>query len=265
MRKLFIAVCCICFINQLKAQDITGSWVGEISVGGTHLHLIFNIKKASDTSFISTIDCPEQKITGLACSSTYLKGDSLFVGIAIIKGGFTGVWNRKDSIGGVYKQGGGKIAMGLKRKTEAEIADLSKDPVRAQTPKKPYGYFSEDVEYDNADKSLHYGATFTRPDNSGKYPAVIIISGSGTQDRDGTMLGHKPYWVLADYLTKNGIAVLRVDDRGAGKSSLGADINSKTSLDFSYDVDASLNYLETRPDVDKKHLGLDSPDGGSEA
>src|SRR6202012_2727913 len=91
----------------------------------------------------------------------------------------------------------------------------------------------------------------------GKYPAVIIISGSGTQDRDGTMMkGHKPYMVLADYLTKNGIAVLRVDDRGAGKSSLGDSINYKTSLDFSYDVEASLNYLETRPDVDKKHLGL---------
>ena len=144
----------------------------------------------------------------------------------------------------------------MKRITEAEKAEQAKDPVRPQTPKPPFSYVSDSVEYDNADKSLHYGATFTRPKGEGKYPAVIIISGSGTQDRDGTIFGHKVYWVLADYLTKNGIAVLRVDDRGAGKSSLGKDINSATSLDFSHDVEASLNYLETRPDVDKKHLGL---------
>jgi pimeloyl-ACP methyl ester carboxylesterase len=153
-------------------------------------------------------------------------------------------------------QGGGKISFNVKRITDAEKLGLSKDPVRSQTPKRPYGYYSEDVEYDNADKSLHYGATFTRPDGAGKYPAVIIISGSGTQDRNGSMFGHKPYWVLADYLTRNGIAVLRVDDRGAGKSSIGPEINNKTSLDFSYDVEASLNYLETRGDVNKKHIGL---------
>jgi pimeloyl-ACP methyl ester carboxylesterase len=112
------------------------------------------------------------------------------------------------------------------------------------------------VEYDNADKSVHYGATFTRPNGDGKYPAVIIISGSGTQDRDGTILGHKLYWVLADFLTKNGIAVLRVDDRGTGKSTLGNNFANVTSLDFSYDVEASLNYLETRAEVNKKHVGL---------
>jgi pimeloyl-ACP methyl ester carboxylesterase len=256
MKKLIIAFCCIGSLTQLKAQDITGSWAGTIAAGGTQLHLIFNIKKATDTSYFATADCPEQKISGLVCSSFYLKNDSVFIGIAAVKGSYRGVWDQKDSISGTYKQGGGSIGMGIKRKSEAEIAALSSVPARPQTPKKPYGYYSEDVEYDNADKSLHYGATFTRPDGSGKYPTVIIISGSGTQDRNGTMMGHQPYWVLADYLTKNGIAVLRVDDRGAGKSSIGDSINSKTSLDFSYDVETSLNYLETRADVDKKHIGL---------
>ncbi len=174
-----------------------------------------------------------------------------------LNGGYTGVWDGKDGISGIFKQGPGKININLKRISEAENKALATDPVRPQTPKPPFPYYSEDVEYDNASKSMHYGATFTRPNREGKYPAVIIISGSGTQDRDGTMMkGHKPYMVLADYLTRRGIAVLRVDDRGAGKSSLGDSINSKTSLDFSYDVEASLNYLETRSDVDKKHLGL---------
>jgi len=230
--------------------------MGVIPAGGIKLHLVFNIKKTSDTSYSSTLDSPDQKAFGIACNSTYTKKDSLFIGIATIGGGYKGVWDGKDSISGTFKQGGGKFGVGLKRMTGAEKTSLTKDPVRPQTPKAPFGYYSEDVEYDNADKSLHYGATFTRPNGNSKYPAAIIISGSGTQDRNGTMLGHQPYWVLADYLTKNGIAVLRVDDRGAGKSSLGDDINNKTSLDFSYDVEASLNYLETRADVDKKHLGL---------
>ena len=256
MKKLLIAALAFCFAGQLKAQDVSGSWVGAISVGGVKLHLVFNIKKTSDTSYTSTFDSPDQKAFGITCSSTFVKKDSLFIGIAIIKGGYKGVWTGKDSISGIFSQGPGKLPLSLKKISDAEKASLSADKIRPQTPKQPYGYHSEEVEYDNADKSLHYGATFTRPDGDGKYPAVIIISGSGTQDRNGTMMGHQPYWVLADYLTKNGIAVLRVDDRGAGKSSLGTDINNKTSLHFSYDVEASLNYLETRPDVDKKHLGL---------
>lgn len=242
---------------SLKAQDISGIWVGSIPRGGVSLHLIFNIKKSADTGYVATFDCPEQKISGLACGNARLKGDSVFINMLFIKGGYSGLWDGKDVMNGIFKQGPGKIPLPLKRITEAEKVALSTDPIRPQTPKPPFPYYSEDVEYDNASKSLHYGATFTRPKGDGKYPAVIIISGSGTQDRDGTMFkGHKPYMVLADYLTRNGIAVLRVDDRGAGKSSMGDSINYKTSLDFSYDVESSLNYLETRPDVDRKHLGL---------
>jgi alpha-beta hydrolase superfamily lysophospholipase len=255
MKKLMICFFALLTIGQLKAQDITGSWQGSIAVGSVNLHLVFNFSKAGDT-YTSTVDSPDQKAYGIACSKTTVIKDSIFIEIAVIGGGYKGLWDNKDGITGAYKQGGGQTALNLKRITAAEKATLSMDPVRPQTPKPPFGYVSEDVEYDNADKSLHYGATFTRPKGNGKYPAVIIISGSGTQDRNGTVFGHKLYWVLADYLTKNGIAVLRVDDRGAGKSSLGSDFKNATSMDFSYDVEASLNYLETRPDVNKKQLGL---------
>jgi len=257
MKKIFIASFLAITAVQLKAQDIAGSWVGSITVGGTNLHLVFNIKKVADTSYISTFDSPDQKAFGIKCENTFLKKDSLFIKCAVLNGGYTGVWDGKDGISGTFKQGPGKLSINLKRISEAENKALATDPVRPQTPKPPFPYYSEDVEYDNANKNLHYGATFTRPNGDGKYPAVIIISGSGTQDRDGTMMkGHKPYMVLADYLSRNGIAVLRVDDRGAGKSSLGDSINYKTSLDFSYDVETSLNYLETRHDVNTKHLGL---------
>ncbi len=264
MKKLFIAVLTICYINQLKAQDITGSWLGGLPVHGITLHLVFNIKKPSDTGYTATFDSPDQKAFGIACNTFYFKKDSVAIGVIAIAGGYNGHWDGRDSISGTFKQGSRSFPIGLKRITDAQKAALSQNVVRAQTPKAPYGYYSEDVEYDNANKSLHYGATFTRPNGDDKYPAVIIISGSGTQDRNGTMLGHQPYWVLADYLTKNGIAVLRVDDRGAGKSSLGPDINNRTSLDFSYDVESSLNYLESRVDVDKKHLGLIGHSEGGE-
>jgi uncharacterized protein len=263
MKKIIIAVVCFCFCNQLKAQEIAGSWLGGLPIHGITLHLVFNIKKV-DTGYTATFDSPDQKAFGIGCNTFYFKKDSLAISVAAIGGGYNGHWDGKDSISGTFKQGSRSFPIGLKKMTDAQKAIFTQNVVRAQTPKAPYGYYSEDVEYDNADKSLHYGATFTRPNGDGKYPAVIIISGSGTQDRNGTMLGHQPYWVLADYLSKNGIAVLRVDDRGAGKSSLGPDINNRTSLDFSYDVETSLNYLESRVDVDKKHLGLIGHSEGGE-
>lgn len=257
MKKLFLLVLFAAGAIQLHAQDIIGSWAGEIHISGIGLHLVFNVSKTSDTGYSATFDSPDQKAFGIPCSGIRLTNDSVFINLKKFRINYSGSWSGKDSLNGIFQQGSSKFPLGMKRITKAEKKMMAAGPVRPQTPKKPYGYYSEDVEYDNADKTLHYGATFTRPDGEGKYPAVIIISGSGTQDRNGTMLGHQPYWVLADYLTKNGIAVLRVDDRGAGKSTLGPN-NSKnaTSLDFSYDVEASLNYLETRPDVDKKHLGL---------
>jgi pimeloyl-ACP methyl ester carboxylesterase len=127
---------------------------------------------------------------------------------------------------------------------------------RPQTPKPPFSYTIEEVEYNNADNSVHYGATLTIPANRKDFPTVIIISGSGTQDRNGTIFGHPLYWVLANQLTYNGIAVLRVDDRGAGKSTWGANPKSLTSADFSYDVETSLNYLLQRKDINPKNIGL---------
>ena len=256
MKKLLVSVITLFVIGQLKAQDIAGSWAGVVPAGGANLHIIFNIKKTSDDGYSATFDVPEQKAVGIPCSKVYKIKDSVFIEIAIIKGGYKGLWDKHNGMTGTYMQGSGQTGLGLTRVTDAEKANLTTDKVRPQTPKPPFNYHTEDVEYDNADKSVHYGATFTRPNGDGKYPTVIIISGSGTQDRNGTMMGHQFYWVLADYLTKNGIAVLRVDDRGAGRSTIGNDMANATSLTFSYDVETSLNYLESRMDVDKKHLGL---------
>ena len=127
---------------------------------------------------------------------------------------------------------------------------------RPQTPKPPYPYKSEDVAYIMLISSVQFGATFTVPlpdpnvdyFRAPIYPTVILITGSGKQDRDETIFEHKPFAVIADYLTRQGIAVLRVDDRDMGKTT--GDFSKSTSADFANDVEAGIEYLKTRTDVD---------------
>jgi dienelactone hydrolase len=123
-----------------------------------------------------------------------------------------------------------------------------------QTPKPPYNYNVDSVEYDNADKTVHLGATFTYPKTNATFVTVVMITGSGLQDRDETLLGHKPFAVIADYLTNHGFAVLRVDDRNTGKSK--GDVMNATSADFANDVITSIQYLLTRKEVDKNKIGV---------
>ena len=123
-----------------------------------------------------------------------------------------------------------------------------------QTPHAPYPYDTLEVEYDNGDKSVHLAATLSYPKTGGPFTTIIMITGSGQQDRDETILGHKPFAVIADYLTQNGYAVLRVDDRGKGKSK--GDLNKATSLDFANDVITSIHFAETLKQVNKNKIGL---------
>jgi hypothetical protein len=115
---------------------------------------------------------------------------------------------------------------------------------------------SEEVNYWNIADSIHIFGTLTMPENGSKFPAVILITGSGTQDRDETILGHKPFKIIAEYLSNNGIAVLRVDDRGAGKTTLGKNFKTVTSADFAKDVAVGIDYLKTRTEINRKKIGL---------
>jgi uncharacterized protein len=121
-------------------------------------------------------------------------------------------------------------------------------------PQPPHPYNSDSVEYDNADKTVHLGATLTFPKTGGPFPAAVLITGSGTQDRDETILGHHPFAAIADYLTRRGYAVLRVDDRGAGLSK--GDVVNATSADFAKDVETSMAWLKTQNEIDPSRIGL---------
>lgn len=242
MKPLIIIIFASIVSLTVRAQNISGSWKGDLPSGtGAKLGIIFNIKQ-TDNTYACTFDVPDQKAFGIPCRAV-LTADSISIKVTAIGATFKGQVN-SNAISGMYSQNNASYPLTITRQ------------LRPQTPIPPYAYNSEDVEYDNGDKSMHFGATLTRPKGNGKFPAVIIISGSGTQDRDGTLFGHRLYAVLADHLTKNGIAVLRVDDRGAGKTTLGKEAANATSASFALDVEAGVNYLKSRTDIDTKHLGL---------
>lgn len=255
MRKIIIVLASLLLIQSTEAQDITGAWQGWLTVGKNNIRFIMHVSK-KNADYYTTFDSPDQKAFGIQGSKTQIVNDSILAEIQIMKAGYRGKWNGKDSIQGTYQQGAFNTPLNMKRLNENEVPHPPSEPVRSQTPKAPYGYISEEVEYDNADKSVHYGATLTKPNQTTKSPTVILISGSGTQDRDGSMFGHKTYAVLADLLTKQGIAVLRVDDRGIGKSTLGNNPITLTSVDFAGDVNSSLQYLLSRSDIDQNNIGL---------
>src|SRR5690606_26643774 len=145
---------------------------------------------------------------------------------------------------GTFTQQGMSFPLDLER-----TDDPPGDPgPRPQDPVEPLPYHSEDVAYENAAAGVRLAGTFTRPREPGRYPAALLITGSGPQNRDEELMGHRPFRVLADHLTRRGIAVLRVDDRGVGEGT--GDFGSATSADFASDVRAGVAYLKSRGDVD---------------
>lgn len=126
--------------------------------------------------------------------------------------------------------------------------------VRPQEPKEPFDYASEDIVFENKIDSISLAGTLTYPKSGTHFPAVILISGSGPQDRNSEILNHKPFLVIADYLTKNGIAVFRIDDRGTGKSE---GLYNETSLiGFVNDTQSAFEYLQTRKEINHSKIGL---------
>jgi pimeloyl-ACP methyl ester carboxylesterase len=152
-------------------------------------------------------------------------------------------------IAGHFKQGGTTLPLDFKK-----VETLPATRKRPQEPKRPFPYNEGAVTYENAAGHAKFAGTLTWPRSPGRFPAVLLITGSGQQDRDETILGHRPFLVLSDYLTRHGIAVLRVDDRGVGGST--GDVLNATTEDFASDVLAGIAYLKTRPEIDPHRIGL---------
>jgi len=232
---------------SLGAQDITGQWNGLLKVQGMQIRLVFHIDK-KDAGFTGTMDSPDQGAKGIPLSSVQFESPKLTLRLDAAQIEYTGEL-KDDQVTGTFKQAGLSLPMDLKREA------IEKPVVRRpQEPVKPYPYVAEEVVFENPKGNNKLAGTLTLPKKEGKFPAVILISGSGPQNRDEELLGHKPFLVIADYLTRNGIAVLRYDDRGNGQST--GDFKSATTADFATDAGAALAYLKTRKEIDPKKIGL---------
>lgn len=235
------------FAGSTAPQNIEGLWLGTLSLPGTSLRIVFNISRKADSTLTATLDSPDQGAKGIPTDDVTFKGDSLHVGVKTIMGAYDG--KKQDStITGQWTQAGRSFALDLKRTLTAP------ELPRPQMPKKPYPYLEEDVTFFNPKGGDTLAGTLTKPQTGGSFTAVILITGSGPQDRDESLFGHKPFLVLSDYLTRQGIAVLRVDDRGFGKST--GKFALATTEDFATDVEAAIAYLKTRKEVNPKKIGL---------
>jgi pimeloyl-ACP methyl ester carboxylesterase len=236
--------------SQGTPSDIDGAWLGTLDVGPVKLRLVFHLTN-TPTGLTATLDSLDQGAKGLPVTAVTRNGSSLKLELKQLGGAFEGTIDAASaSIEGTWTQLGSSRPLILKRaKDTAEL-----EPRRPQNPVKPYPYREEDVAYDNKAAHIRLSATLTVPAGQGPFPAVLLLTGSGPQDRDESLMGHRPFLVLADHLSRHGIVVLRADDRGVGKS--GGKFDTATTADFATDAEAGVAYLQTRPEVDSKKIGL---------
>lgn len=246
MNRLFLLSLLSALTFTALARSVTGIWKGSLM---GQLPVVFNV--ISDRE--ATMSSPLQGAWGIPCDSVAVSpdGSSIYLGLSTLGAHYEGKLSDDGSrLSGTFFQGMA-IGLDMTRGTEADLL-----PDRPQTPHPPYLYREEEVTMNNGDVTL--AGTLTLPAlpafSKRGYPSVVLITGSGKQNRDEEILGHKPFAVIADYLTRAGIAVLRYDDRGAGASSPAT--GNETTADNAADAMAALRYLRSRAEVDTSRTGL---------
>jgi pimeloyl-ACP methyl ester carboxylesterase len=257
-RLTFLLLIALAFPNAWGQQEIAGDWNGVLKIQNIQLRLVFHIQK-TETGYSATMDSPDQGAKGIAVTSVSDEKGVLKFAVAAIGVEYEGTLGDDGNIVGTFRQMGQSFPLNLSKKI------VEKEPLlRPQEPAKPYPYYEEEVSFENRDDSVTLAGTLTLPQRNGVFPAVVLISGSGAHDRNEEIMGHKPFLVLADYLTRNGIAVLRFDDRGTAAST--GNFATATTYDFSKDVEAAVRYLQYRKEIHKKKIGLiGHSEGGSVA
>lgn len=252
MAGMLLALClpALLWLQQAAGQpSLQGVWEGAINSFAGKITIRLEIKTSPGGKLDVRMDVPEQGARGLPIPvATFEDG--------VFKWEFASIQAKYE---GKLKEGGKEIE-GTFTQIAPQPLNLKKldkppaGPNRPQEPKPPYPYLVEDATFPSVAPGVTLAGTLTIPAGGGKHPAVILISGSGPQNRDEELMGHKPFWILADHLSRRGFVVLRYDDRGYAKST--GDFASATSSDFSRDAEGALNYLKTRPEVDPKRIGF---------
>jgi len=245
--KSILLITAFCISSLLSAQDILGTWHGNLDLGVMTMRVSLHITK-TETGFSSTLDSPDQELYGFQMTSTTFENGRLVIISDPMKVKISSEF-KNDTLESNFTQGGASYLLLMTRNEVAKV-----ELKRPQEPTPKFDYNITDVTFENKAARVTLSGTLTTPNIKGKHPVAILISGSGPQDRNVEILGHKPFWVIADYLSENGIAVLRYDDRGFGKSS--GDFNNSTSKDFASDVEAAIGFLKTQKNIDTKKIGL---------
>lgn len=238
MKNLFVALFLMC--SSAFSQDIAGSWRGELNVGGMKLPLVLNV---SDS--VWTLDSPNQNTFGIAVDSSWMHEGQLFFMVTRIGAQYFGEYaevDGKPQFKGEFKQMGQTFPLTL-----VKLEESFKKPERPQEPKGPFPYKTKDVTFKSLTsngETIKLAGTLTYPKTGKPQAAVVLVSGSGPQNRDEELMGHKPFAVVADYLTRQGIAVLRYDDRGVAESE--GDFQSANSFDLADDAEAAFAYLNKK-------------------
>ena len=240
-------MCLLLSVNFLQAQDISGTWYGRLRDSDRYQRIVFHIEKTAD-GYTSKMDRPDNEVFGVPVASTGVGGTKVVLNIPKYMMQYIGDLV-EGSLVGRFSQGGSSISLTLSR------TPIPPPPprVRSQTPRPPFPYRSEDVVFENTAAGLTLAGTLTLPAKGSSFPAVILVSGSGSQDRNGEVSGHQHFWVLADYLTRQGIAVLRYDDRDLQSVWPSS---TATMVDYAEDVESALAYLKTRKEIDTQRIGL---------
>ena len=234
---------------QSEQFDIKGTWQGVLKISSVELRIVFNVAEDSTGKLTATLDSPDQGAYEIPVDEVIIDNDSVKFIIKSVAGFYEGkIIEDSVMIDGNWNQGGMILPLALRKVEKVE------KPNRPQEPKEPFPYKKEEVMFENKNADITLAGTLTIPEGEGSFPAVILITGSGAQNRDEELLGHKPFLVLADYLSRNGIAVLRFDDRGVGEST--GDFTSATSEDFAGDVLSAVEYLKSRSEINPGQIGL---------
>ncbi len=228
-------------------KSLEGAWMGRL----LKYRIVIRLRAAPGGALAGTLDSPDQGATGIPIDAVRLDGDTLRLDLPSINARFAGgVSARADEITGRWIQNSVTLPLTLNK----GAAEGAAEPRKPQEPVPPLPYAAKEVSYENPRAGVRLAGTLTIPDGLGPFPAVLLISGSGPEDRDEAVFGHRPFLVLSDYLTRRGIAVLRVDDRGVGGS--GGTLAGTTLKDLVDDALCGVAYLRARPEIDSTKIGL---------
>lgn len=233
--KVFFLAVSLMFSGIIQAQNIVGSWSGKISYGANSIQIVFNFSENTKGEVVCTMDSPNQSVKGIPASVSYMSSDSISIQVPNYGIEYTGKL-KEGVIRGIYSQAGFK--------TEIDLHYGLLEYKRPQNPKEPYPYMTEEVKFINDEIEAVLSGTITYPvgyDKRKKVPVILLITGSGPQNRDNEIYEHKSFLIIADYFARNGYATLRYDDRSVGKST--GKYQAETTKEVAKDAELALKFL----------------------